>query len=159
MPLRQTLPTRTDLPATTEQICSVAERWGISFDLARRLTVMSQALEFGVQIISGARSKREQDALERAGRPTAPWEVSTHSDEGPGGCKRLATGVDLSPLIVHQPAVVARFGTEATLAGLRWGGGSRPRCSTDFRTLKCPPGSGPLDLFPSDWQHVDLGPR
>jgi len=142
--IRETLPNSRDAEPSQERLCSLAQRWGIRFDLARRLVAMSQRLEFPVQIISGSRSRTEQTALLETGRPTARFELSTHANEFEDGSCRLATGADLSPLVAHVGAVRARMGAEAVFAGLRWGGGSQVDPSTGI---------------PSDWQHVDLGPR
>lgn len=90
-----------------------------------------------LQIISGYRTAAEQRELEAEGRPTAPVELSTHTV-----CP--AQGADLR--IVGSPPTTAlrmAFGDAAVRAGLRWGGGS----------LRGPDG------IPSDWNHVDLGPR
>lgn len=143
MPIRETVPGPRALPWTQEQLCAFAARWQIEPDLARRLQMMAQELPYEVQMISGARSRAQQEALDDAGRPAAPFELSTHANERADGCPRLATGADLSPTIAHDDYVRALFGRAAVLAGLRWGGGS------------------PVDDrgFPSDWQHVDLGPR
>ncbi len=89
-----------------------------------------------VWIVSGWRSAGEQLALERAGRPTATEERSTHRS-----CP--ATGVDIS-LGAFPSLDQKRFwGQMVESNGLRWGGGS------------------PVDSdgIPSDWQHVDRGPR
>lgn len=130
--------------ATHDAICATSARWGIRPELVQLLVRMAGALEFGVSITSGARTRAEQVALEEAGRPAAPFALSTHANEDEDGCGRLATGVDLSTLVAPVPAVQARLGAEATLVGLRWGGGSPVDPSTGI---------------PSDWNHLDLGPR
>lgn len=116
--------------------------WGISLELAQRITRMSQErdLPFGLSIISGARSCEEQNDLIRSGATTLPCcssgarPCSTHTSIP-------ATGADLWPSVAVTNAVKAHFGRAAVFAGLRWGGGS------------------PLDAdgFPTDWNHVDLG--
>jgi len=87
-------------------------------------------------IVSGYRTRAEQAALGRQGRPTAPDSLSTHRS-----CP--ATGADV--WIGFLPVVTKKhiWGRILFLNGLRWGGGS------------------PLDnnAIPLDWQHVDLGPR
>jgi len=117
--------------------CDVAMRWGISYELSERLSQGADRLEFPVAIISGLRTAAQQEALRRGGRPTAPPAVSTHLS-----CP--ASGADLMPQIAVTNVVKARLGTEMTLAGLRWGGGSSPDPDTGI---------------PSDWNHFDLGPR
>lgn len=89
-----------------------------------------------VFIISGFRTRAEQDDLRRRGRPAADDNRSTHRS-----CP--ATGVDVSlgpvPILVHKQI----WGRLLAMNGLRWGGGSD------------------LDenLIPLDWQHADVGPR
>lgn len=112
-------------------------RWRISCELARRLLVMSARVPFGLYIISGWRSIEDQLRLARAGRPAADPDISTHTS-----CP--ATGADLETDIAVVPSVKAAFGRAAVEAGLRWGGGSPVDPETGI---------------PSDWNHVDLGPR
>jgi len=78
----------------------------------------------------------EQEALERAGRPTAPDALSTHRS-----CP--ATGVDISLGTFPSRELIETWGRIVQMNGLRWGGGSS------------------LDDFgaPEDWQHVDRGIR
>lgn len=120
-----------------ELTCELADRWQISDVLATRLRQLAARLEFPITIISGFRTAEEQLELGRAGRPAAPVEVSTHTS-----CP--ATGADLMPTIAVTNVVKARLGAEAVLVGLRWGGGSPVDPETGI---------------PSDWNHVDLGPR
>lgn len=122
-------------------LCVFLDRWGISDELGTRIVLMAGRLEFGIRIISGIRSEKRQDELRSEGRPTAPPGVSTHTS-----CP--ATGADLVPMVAAVTAVKARFGAEAVFAGLRWGGGSP---IGDLESDE--PG------IPSDWHHVDLGPR
>lgn len=124
--------------------CAFALKWGIHWTLLERIQVMQREAPFGLTIISGARSRAEQEQLSREGRPTADFNLSTHASETENGCPRLATGADLWPDVAVVPLVKAHFGTAAVFAGLRWGGGS----SID-----------PETGIPSDWNHVDLGPR
>ena len=117
--------------------CALASWWGISEELSRLLIVFTVgAGDLGLSIISGFRTCEEQEALEAAGQPAAPCDLSTHVS-----CP--ATGADLLTLPFPVVSVKARFLAEGTLAGLRVGGGS------------------PVDSagIPSDWNHVDLGPR
>lgn len=120
--------------------CELAERWGVDPDVMTRLVISAEQFEAetaqAVQIISGYRTAAEQKALGRSGRPTAPDELSTHRS-----CP--ATGVDVNlgtlPIVVQKHI----WGRILMLNGLRWGGGS------DLDD----------DLIPSDWQHLDRGPR
>ena len=133
MPLREKVPT----PGDRDAICAFALRWTIDQELADRIIVMQTMFPHPLQIISGYRTREEQAELERQGRPAALDHLSTHRS-----CP--ATGADLWPLgVTIVPAVKAAFGDAAMRARLRWGGGSRP----DERGI------------PSDWNHVDLGPR
>lgn len=113
----------------------------IRVELAGRLQQMAADLTLGgddltVSIISGYRTPEQQEALRQAGRPAAHPDRSTHL-----ACP--ATGADLRLSVTPTTAIKARFGQAAIRAGLRWGGGS------------------PVDDngIPSDWNHVDLGPR
>ena len=125
------------VPLDVALACQMSEAWGISEDLAFRLIVGADRLEFRVNIISGLRSVAEQDALRRSGRPTADNDKSTHL-----ACP--ATGADLRPVIAVTNVVKARLGAEMVHAGLRWGGGSPVDPETGI---------------PQDWNHFDLGPR
>lgn len=143
MPIPETIPVG-DL--NDMHLCAIAHRWGIQYRLLEALTRMAETLPFGIQIISGGRTRAHQDALGARGRPTALFSLSTHALEDESGCPREATGADLRPLVSFSftPIVRAELGRAAVFAGLRWGGGS----TVD-----------PLTGIPSDWQHVDLGPR
>jgi len=124
-------------PLTTPQgVCDLAGRWILSEELALRLVMMAGWLPFGIAIISGFRTREQQLQLKEEGRPAADPDVSTH-------CSCPATGADLRIDGIDPGAYEkAVFGEAAIKAGLRWGGGS------------------PLvDGIPSDWNHVDLGPR
>lgn len=90
-----------------------------------------------VYIISGWRSRAEQQQLGKAGRPTARDDLSTHRT-----CP--ATGVDISLGLLPSNFMKALWGRITLVNGLRWGGGG----SVD-----------PDSLIPLDWQHVDRGPR
>jgi len=89
-----------------------------------------------VEIISGLRTRSEQLALARRGRPAARDDLSTHRS-----CP--ATGIDISLGLAPTRIQKATWGRIVTFLGLRWGGGSAPDQGG----------------IPSDWQHVDLGPR
>ena len=122
--------------------CDLAERWTVSLDTMERVWETSRRFEVAtggrrVSIISGFRTRSEQRALSRQGRPTAPDQLSTHRS-----CP--ATGVDISLGVLPSNFMKALWGRLALVNGLRWGGG------------------GPVDpdsLIPNDWRHVDLGPR
>ena len=89
-----------------------------------------------VDVISGFRTRAEQDRLRREGRPTAPDDRSTHRS-----CP--ATGVDVALGFLPTRVQKSIWGRIAVMNGLRWGGG------------------GAVDEggIPIDWQHVDAGPR
>jgi len=89
-----------------------------------------------VRIISGLRTRAEQEQLRRSGRPAAPDDVSTHRS-----CP--ATGIDVSLGPAPTRIMKAIWGRVAVMNGLRWGGGG-----------EVDPGGIPLD-----WGHVDMGPR
>lgn len=143
MPLRERLPTAQDPVWEMERICAFAATWGIDTRLAARLTNLSRRLPFPLLMISGSRTRAEQEGLAAEGRPAAPYDLSTHAATDAMGCPRWATGADVSPSVAHVASVKAHVGRAAAEVGLRWGGGS----------LRDSEG------FPVDWQHVDLGPR
>jgi hypothetical protein len=120
-------------------VCSLAWRWGIDPSLSLRLTRMAEAIApLRIGIISGFRDSAKQAELaSRPGSLAAADALSTHRT-----CP--ATGADLKLLGVGFPSRAHKvsFGAAATLAGLRWGGGSKLQ-----------------DGIPEDWNHVDLGPR
>lgn len=132
----QPIPSRDE--ATLEEFCNWVARWGIDARLGRALQTMQANFPTTLSIISGARTTEQQDALRADGRPTAANEVSTHLD-----CPS-ATGADLSTGTGVDNGVKIALGLAASLAGLRWGGGSHVDHDTGI---------------PSDWNHVDLGPR
>lgn len=118
-------------------VCGLANRWTIDVLLATKIVSMTSLLPFKLRLMSGHRTEAQQDELRRQGRPTAAPGVSTHTS-----CP--ATGADLTSSIAATKDVKQLFGAAALQVGLRWGGGS----TVD-----------PETLIPSDWQHVDLGPR
>lgn len=141
MPERERLNRPSQEPITLEFLCDISSRWLVDPRVMAR--VLAAAAEFSrvtgrdAWIISGYRTKADQDRLRKAGRPTAPDHLSTHRS-----C--LATGVDVDlGFGVNNPLKVL-WGTSAFYAGLRWGGGSAIDASTGI---------------PSDWAHVDEGPR
>lgn len=120
--------------------CSISSRWTVSVELAERLVQMARSIPFGLVIYSGYRSPEHQDRLRQEGRPTADNDKSTHLS-----CP--ATGADVKFAVEaanYEKSSQAQFGLFARMAGLRWGGGS-----------PADPDTG----IPSDWNHLDLGPR
>lgn len=120
--------------------CELARRWTVDLDVMQRVVRAGQAFHAAtgrrVQVISGYRTVARQLDLRRQGRPAAPPDVSNHT-------RCPSTAVDVQIGFGPTRQVIAEWGRAAVLAGLRWGGGS-------------PVGS---DGIPSDWPHVDLGPR
>jgi len=134
MPLPQTFDGSAD-------ICLLAERWGISVELATRLVSMSESIPGGLIIYSGVRSEEHQNQLRAAGGPTADNDKSTHlSCPATGADVRFALGA-----ANLEPQSKAQFGWFARLAGLRWGGSDAPALDA-------------LNI-PVDWNHLDLGRR
>lgn len=125
-------------PSFADQVefCTWTAKWGISVELGRKLQKMQDQFPTQLVIFSGFRTREQQEQLDQEGRPTAPFDLSTHTT-----CP--ATGADVRPQIAWDPAVTLTFGLAATFAGLRWGGG------------------GPIDDvgIPIDRSHLDLGPR
>lgn len=124
-----------------QNVQQVVQRWGVSCELATRLAQMERVFQNDtghlLEVFSGFRTCEDQERLRREGRPAAPCDRSTHTT-----CP--ATGADVRPQgVFPSDQVKQQFGAAATLAGLRWGGGS----PTDDRGI------------PTDWNHVDLGPR
>jgi len=119
--------------------CAISARWTIALELAKRLVLMARSIPGGLVIFSGFRTEAQQDHLRRDGRPAADNDKSTHLS-----CP--ATGADVKFAVGGANAEVqsrVQFGLAANLAGLRWGGGS----TVDDTGV------------PSDWNHLDLGPR
>lgn len=133
------MPEREKLPDDPDP-CSVAARWKVDPDTMRRVMVAADLFllqtRAPVWIISGYRTALEQLSLGRSGRPTAPDSRSTHRS-----CP--ATGVDISLGPLPSKEKKQLWGALVQLNGLRWGGGSELDA----------------DGIPSDWQHVDRGPR
>lgn len=121
-------------------LCRQARRWGVSDQLLQLTAVAAEKFrqETGrnVWIISGYRTPQEQRDLTRLGRPTAPEGKSTHTT-----CP--ATGLDVWIGSFPSRWTKAIWGRNLARVGLRWGGGS----SRDSAGI------------PSDWPHIDLGPR
>jgi hypothetical protein len=120
--------------------CRLASRWLVRQDVLERTIRAAQQFEAEtgrkVWIISGYRTPAEQRDLKRQGRPAAAVDLSNHTS-----CP--ATAVDVSLGFVPTNVLKATWGRIVVENGLRWGGGS------------------PVDDvgIPSDWNHVDLGPR
>jgi hypothetical protein len=104
--------------------------------VAARAIMMADLVPFDLTIISGFRSPARQEELRKAGRPAAPVHLSNHTV-----CP--ARALDFRVSVTPTPDVKAAFGAAAVRVGFRWGGGS----PVDDRGI------------PSDWNHVDLGPR
>ena len=129
------------LSSGSEGACVVSRRWTVQTDVVRR--VMRAATQFEmetgrpVRILSGHRSIEKQLQLKRAGRPAADPSVSTHTS-----CP--ATGIDIDMGFGVTNVMKVIWGRIIVFEGLRWGGGSPidPQTGT-----------------PSDWNHVDAGPR
>ena len=125
---------------TDSDVCFLARKWRVGLDTMERVWSSAQDFlqELGrpVWIISGWRSPQEQRELGRRGRPTAPPNLSTHLS-----CP--ATGVDISFGHFASTFEKSVWGQIVMRNGLRWGGGSE----LDDNGL------------PTDWQHVDRGPR
>lgn len=125
---------------TGKDPCSLSTRWLVREDVMRKVARVAARFlqETGRElwIISGHRSDAEQRELARKGRPAAAVDLSNHTS-----CP--ATAVDVSLGFAPTRVLKATFGRIAIEEGLRWGGGS------------------PVDEggIPSDWNHVDIGPR
>lgn len=128
-------------PLTQVALCNLVARWLVEPETIRKVVLAAQDYRMttgtDVFILSGYRTKAAQATLSRRGRPTAPDELSTHRS-----C--LATGVDIDLGFLVANSKKALWGSAVVFRGLRWGGGSPV---------------DPLTGIPSDWNHVDLGPR
>ena len=127
-------------PILLEDWCALAARWGVSERTMERVAMSAEdyyeETRFRPEIISGYRTQAKQAQLGRAGRPAAPDNLSTHRS-----CP--ATGVDVSLGFAPTRVQKGIWGRIVVWNGLRWGGGS------------------PVDDggMPTDWAHVDSGPR
>lgn len=136
-----------------DQLCAIADRWGLEPDLVQALINARGELPFDIWIFSGSRSRSHQGQISRT-----PFALSTHADEDETGCPRLSTGADVQPVdianrMTRAPSIetavflpVAQFGAAMTRARLRWGGGAPTNPDTGF-----PAG---VEVW-----HVDMGPR
>ena len=124
---------------TLSDPCVLAGRWGVDLEVMRKVFLAAELFtnftRHPVQIISGYRTQMEQQLLRRSGRPAAPDDLSTHRS-----CP--ATGVDISLAGFATRDHKLFWGQMVESVGLRWGGGSELS-----------------DGIPSDWRHVDDGPR
>ena len=122
--------------------CELMYKWGISYELARKLVTIAPIVQLHtakeMHIISGYRTCADQAALEAQGRPAADCNVSNHTT-CPATAVDIRLGVSNQLLTKVQKVIFGRIATEN---GLRWGGGSK------F-----------VDNLPTDWNHLDLGPR
>jgi len=109
----------------------------LALRLARAMAVWELETRIPVAIISGHRTRAEQEQLRVEGRPAAPFELSTHTT-----CPSQGADIRINGFVTD--AMKARWGRIVTEQGCRWGGGS----AVD-----------PTTGIPSDWNHVDLGPR
>ena len=124
--------------ATETQVCELSHRWMIAYSLALKLYHVASRCPFPLSIISGYRTPEHQlQLMNDPDRPAIHPDISTH-------CDCPATGADLWPGIAITRVVKAEFGKAVVISGLRWGGGS-----------PVDPATG----IPSDWNHVDQGPR
>jgi len=125
---------------TQSDPCTLAQHWGVDESVMQKVATAADLFLMltrrPVWIISGFRTQFEQGRLARSGRPAAPDKLSTHRS-----CP--ATGVDISLGTGVPRDIILAWGNLVELNGLRWGGGSEK----DERGI------------PSDWQHVDAGPR
>lgn len=141
--LPSTIPNPNAEHITMEGLCRLADRWGTSPDLMRRVIRARGQLPFDIWIFSGARTREQQEAASMT-----PFDLSTHADTDRLGCPRIATGIDLQPV---SPAVrqdlpsVALLGGEMVRQGFRWGGGA-------------PVGPDGIPQGDERW-HFDLGRR
>lgn len=126
-----------DPHATPQEVCSFAGYWGVCVNLAMMVHKMAGDLSYKLKVLSGYRTCAQETLLGEQGRPAIPCDRSNHTTTP-------ARAMDLWPEIAVTDAVKAQFGRAATFAGLRWGGGSPV---------------DPQTGIPSDWNHVDLGPR
>lgn len=131
------MPAREDL--TGADACDLSARWSVDPRVIEKLIRAAddfwEETRGTVQIISGYRTRAEQSRLGRTGRPAARDDLSTHRS-----CP--ATGVDVNIGIAPVRIQKLIWGRILFMNGLRWGGGSKV-----------------FDDIPSDWQHVDAGPR
>jgi len=125
---------------TQSDPCTLAQQWGVDESVMQKVATAADLFLMltrrPVWIISGFRTRLEQSRLGRSGRPAARDDLSTHRT-----CP--ATGVDISLGVGVPRDIILAWGNLVELNGLRWGGGSEK----DERGI------------PSDWQHVDIGPR
>lgn len=125
---------------TQSDPCTLSAVWGVDervmTKVARAADLFLMLTRRPVWIISGYRSRFEQGRLGQMGRPTADDDRSTHRT-----CP--ATGVDVSLGSLPPTDIILAWGNLVEVSGLRWGGGSKK----DGRGI------------PSDWRHVDAGPR
>ncbi len=121
--------------------CLLALEWGLDVTFAVGVAAVIREFELhtshGLEVISGFRTDRQQRDLGRRGRPAAPVDVSNHT-------RCPATAVDFRIIGFATDQTKTALGEFATFNGLRWGGGS----AVD-----------PQTGIPSDWPHVDTGPR
>ena len=130
------IPQRIDPLWTPEGRCAFEGKWKLHPELSSKLQLMASKFPVPLNIISGHRSLEQQQQLIDEGKG-APLHLSNHVT-----CP--STAADLWPVLGVTDVVKAQFGEAAVSSGLRWGGGSPVDPETGI---------------PSDWNHVDLGPR
>jgi len=125
---------------TLSDPCVLSQTWGVDQNVMDRLfkaaELFTNFTRHPVQIISGYRTYIEQSRLGLSGRPAARDDLSTHRT-----CP--STGVDISLGPAPPRELKLFWGQMVEVNGLRWGGGTQ---------------KDSLGI-PSDWQHVDVGPR
>lgn len=110
---------------------------GFALRVARTIIEFDEETRTPISIISGHRTDAEQNQLIKQGRPAAPVGASNHTS-----CPATAVDLRISGIPVNvQKAILGRI---AVFNGLRWGGGSPVDPETGI---------------PSDWNHLDMGPR
>jgi len=118
--------------------CALARRLKTDLRVVQKVIMAQRELPFRLQITSAWRSEEHQRRLKEQGYPAADPSVSNH-------CSCPSTALDLTPVgVTATDYVKALMGAAFRRAGLRWGGGSPVDPETGI---------------PSDWVHVDLGPR
>ncbi|MFG0329819.1 MAG: hypothetical protein ACF8PN_07980 [Phycisphaerales bacterium] len=139
----ETLPNPASEIVSSERLCDIAARWGITAQLAWKLIRAAADVPFDIWIFSGARSVAHQERVS-----STPFDRSTHADTDARGCPRLATGADVQPVspgVRLSGAAVAQLGAAMVRQGLRWGGGAGV-------------GDDGIPVGNERW-HFDLGPR
>lgn len=121
--------------------CELEQQWmiepALAYRVARVMERWQREMGTEIRVISGFRTASEQESLRRRGRPAASVDRSNHTV-----CPARAVDLYIGPLPTNVQKL--RLGVMVFDEGLRWGGGSPVNPDTGI---------------PSDWNHVDLGPR